>query len=131
MNAEKKITPISKEAVVEIKQDLLKREKEILKELEGISKPDSHEQDNRTAKFPEYGDKADENAQEVSEYSTTVVAEGLLEKTLKDIKSTLKRIDDGTYGICKFCQNPINEKRLLARSIASTCIECKTKIQNS
>ena len=131
MTIENTTKHISKEAITKIKQELLDREQEILKELDNMSKADNHEQDNRTAKFPEYGDKADENAQEISEYSTTVVAEGMLEKTLRDVKSTLKRIEDNTYGICKYCQNPINEKRLIARPIASTCVECKTKIQNS
>jgi DnaK suppressor protein len=107
------------------------RKNKILEDLTDISKEDNHEADNRSAKFPEYGDKPDENAQEISEYSTTVETERILEKTLSDINKALKRIEDGEYGICKYCGKEIHPKRLLARPTASSCIECKTKLQNS
>ena len=122
---------INKTTLEQIKQELLDRKGTILEDLEDLSREDSHEADNRSAKFPEYGDKPDENAQEISEYATTVVTEKILEKTLVDIDKALKSIDAGTYGICKYCNKPINEKRLLARPIASSCIACKTKLQSS
>ena len=114
-----------------IKQELLDRKSKILNDLQDISQQDSHEVDNRSAKFPEYGSKPDENAQEVSEYSTTLVTEKILEKTLEDINKAIKRLEEGTYGTCKYCGEIINPKRLLARPIASSCIDCKTKLQNS
>lgn len=122
---------LEKESLEQIKQELLDRKSKILNDLQDISQHDSHEADNRSAKFPEYGDKADENAQEVNEYSTTIATEKILEKTLEDINKALKRVENGTYGICKYCGETINPKRLLARPIASSCIDCKTKLQNS
>ncbi|RMD59200.1 conjugal transfer protein TraR, partial [Candidatus Parcubacteria bacterium] len=110
--------------------DLLARREQILKDMEIIEHEDEKNKNFKTL-FPEYGDKSDENAQEISEYSTNLVTEQILEKTLRDIESALKRIEDGTYGICKYCQKPINPKRLLARPVASACIECKTQLQNS
>lgn len=115
--------------VEKIKKDLLERKKQILADLNDLSKEDLHEADNRVAKFPEYGDKPDENAQEISEYSTTVVAEKVLEKTLEEIDLTLDRIEKGVYNVCKYCGGEISEKRLEARPTASSCIECKTKLQ--
>ena len=91
----------------------------------------THEADNLGAKFPEYGDKPDENAQEITDYSTSVMAEKVLEKTLEDIDSALDRINKGTYGICKYCHKPIGLKRLLARPTASSCIACKTELQEN
>lgn len=41
------------------------------------------------------------------------------------IKKALQKIDDGTYGICEECGEPISEKRLEARPVAMLCIECK------
>jgi RNA polymerase-binding protein DksA len=127
---EKKQT-MDQETLKQIKQELMDRKNKILEDLTDISKEDNHEADNRSAKFPEYGDKPDENAQEISEYSTTVETERILEKTLSDIDKALKRIEDGEYGICKYCGKEIHPKRLLARPTASSCIECKTKLQNS
>ncbi|HNV12407.1 MAG TPA: TraR/DksA C4-type zinc finger protein [bacterium] len=120
---------IDAKKVEKIKKDLLERKKQILADLSDLSKKDLHETDNRIAKFPEYGDKPDENAQEISEYSTTVVAEKVLEKTLEEIDSALNRIENGTYSVCKYCGGEISEKRLEARPTASSCIECKTRLQ--
>lgn len=122
---------ISPEILKQIKAELLVEKEEVIAKLDEISKVDDHEADDRTAKFPEYGDKPDENAQEISDFSTTFATQSLLEKSLKDIESALDRIDKGTYGICKYCQNPIGEKRLLARPTAGACISCKTELQEN
>lgn len=121
---------LNKETLDKIKNDLLSRKKQILEDLEDVAKSDQHEADGIKAKFPEYGDKQDENAQEINEYSTNFATEKLLEKTLRDIDKALKRIEDGSYGICKYCGEPIGEKRLMARPVASACVPCKTKLQN-
>lgn len=122
---------LDKEVVDQIKTELLARKEQILNELKDVSKQDDHDADNMGAKFPEYGDKPDENAQEISDYTTNVMTEKVLEHTLGDIEGALKRINDGTYGICKYCQKPISQKRLLARPVASACIACKTELQEN
>lgn len=45
------------------------------------------------------------------------------------IKEALQRIDDGDYGYCVSCGNEIAEKRLLARPVATHCIDCKTELE--
>jgi len=122
---------LDKEVINQIKTELLARKEQILNELKEVSKQDDHDADNLGAKFPEYGDKPDENAQEISDYTTSVMTEKVLEHTLEDIEGALKRIDDGTYGICKYCKKPISQKRLLARPVASACIACKTELQEN
>ncbi len=117
--------------IAEIKKELLANKKEILDNLEDISHKDTHEADNLGSKFPEYGDKPDENAQEISDYTANSAAEKVLEKTLTDIEGALKRIENGTYGICKYCGQLIAPKRLQARPVASACITCKTELQEN
>jgi len=117
--------------IKEIKSQLLATKNQILEDLGGLARRDSHEADNLAPKFPEYGDKTDENAQEITDYSTNVATEKVLEKTLADINKTLERIEKGTYGTCKYCGQPISGKRLLARPIASSCIACKTELQEN
>mgnify|MGYP001062513663 CR=1 FL=1 len=123
--------PITKETLQTIKEELLAQKKRTLEDLNKISKPDPHESDNRGAQFPEYGDKPDENAQEISDFATTVVTQKVLEKSLEDIEKSLDRIEKGTYGTCKYCGKPINEKRLMARPTAGACITCKTELQEN
>ena len=122
---------LNKETLAKIKQDLLIRREQLLDDLKDIAGKDEHDKDELKAKFPEYGDKADENAQEIGEYTTNLATEKVLEKTLRDIDNSLARIGDGSYGVCKYCKQPIGEKRMLARPVASTCVACKIKLQNS
>ena len=122
---------IDQKILSEIKSSLLTQKKELTEELSRISKKDIHEADNRGAQFPEYGDKPDENAQEISDFTTTVATQKILEKSLEDIERALKRMDNGTYGACKYCGKPIGEKRLLARPTAGACISCKTELQEN
>lgn len=48
-------------------------------------------------------------------------------KLIAKMQEAIKRIDDGTFGICEACSGPISEKRLMARPVTTLCIECKTK----
>jgi len=114
-----------------IEKQLLAQKKQIMDDLANLARPDEHEADDRSSKFPEYGDKPDENAQEINDYSTNMMAEKVLEKSLADINNALERIKKGEYGRCKYCGNPIAEKRLLARPTANSCVSCKTELQEN
>ncbi len=46
-------------------------------------------------------------------------------KLITKVNEALKRIDDGTYGVCELCGEDISEKRLEARPVTTVCIECK------
>jgi RNA polymerase-binding protein DksA len=45
---------------------------------------------------------------------------------IHQIQVALKRIDEGTYGICANCGEPIDPKRLKALPTATRCIACAT-----
>lgn len=120
---------LSPELIEKIKLDLLAEKEQIIKDLDEFE--NTTEGSNHIVKFPEYGEKPDENAQEIGDYSANLVKDKVLNSSLKDIEGALKRIEDGSYGICKYCGEPISEKRLLARPVASACIPCKTKLQNA
>jgi RNA polymerase-binding protein DksA len=47
------------------------------------------------------------------------------EHVLADIETALTKIDEGTYGICENCGQPIAEERLTAMPWARFCIDCK------
>ncbi|HEX2926249.1 MAG TPA: TraR/DksA C4-type zinc finger protein [Ruminiclostridium sp.] len=44
---------------------------------------------------------------------------------LSDIKLALKKIDNGTYGICENCKKPIQPGRLEIMPAARFCMECQ------
>jgi RNA polymerase-binding protein DksA len=49
------------------------------------------------------------------------------ERMLAAINAALARIDDGAYGICNTCGQPIGEERLEALPWTTQCIDCKRK----
>jgi len=105
---------------------ILQAEKERLTdELGQFTTKSKHNPEDYDADFPELGDKEDENANEVAQYSHNLTLERTLEKQLRDVNNALKRIEEGTYGICKYCNKEISKERLEARPTSSACIECK------
>lgn len=131
MGLTKKATSTSKidgEILKQIKKQLLDQKEELIKGLKEFTEKDAHNKDNYSAKFPQYGDKEEDNALEVSTYSDNVVLEQTLEKSLRDVNDSLKRIAAGTYGTCRYCGELIDIKRLLVRPTSSACVACKEKL---
>jgi len=48
---------------------------------------------------------------------------------LKDVDESLDRIENGMYGICEECGEPIGLKRLEVKPVAKYCVPCLTKIE--
>ncbi|NOY12338.1 MAG: RNA polymerase-binding protein DksA [Deltaproteobacteria bacterium] len=48
-------------------------------------------------------------------------------KLINKIRQALERIDDGNFGLCQTCEEPIGVERLRARPVTTLCIECKTE----
>ena len=46
---------------------------------------------------------------------------------LEQNRHALERIDEGTYGICESCGNPIGKLRLQAYPRATLCMSCKSR----
>ncbi len=49
------------------------------------------------------------------------------EHVLAEIDAALARIQEGTYGTCRTCGQPIAEERLEAIPYATQCIDCKRR----
>ncbi len=50
-------------------------------------------------------------------------------RLLRDVVSALQKIDDGSFGACERCGEPISDKRLEALPFARYCIECQRVIE--
>ncbi len=44
---------------------------------------------------------------------------------LTKLDNALRKIDEGTFGTCETCEEPIGKKRLEARPETTLCIRCK------
>jgi RNA polymerase-binding protein DksA len=51
--------------------------------------------------------------------------------TLDSIESALEKIEDGIYGQCEECTQPISKTRLNAIPYAAMCIKCAQKLEQS
>jgi len=112
----------------ELKEKLEVNKNSIQKELESFASEDPNLKHNWDANFPsrDESDK-DEQADEVTEYDNMLALEHSLELKLKDVKSALEKIENGTYGVCENCGKKITEERLFACPEAKTCLNCGKK----
>lgn len=114
-------SPFSTTFLDKIKEILLEEKSRLAKEtgeLGGVN----------DSAFPEYGEGEDDNAREIADFTANKPVEITLENELRDVKKSLKRLIEGTYGVCKYCDKPIDEKRLLARPTSSSCVSCKKTV---
>jgi len=49
-------------------------------------------------------------------------------KLLRELQDALLRIDQGTYGVCLECSEPISAKRLDAVPWAKYCVSCQERL---
>jgi DnaK suppressor protein len=50
-------------------------------------------------------------------------------RLVSKIKYALERIQAGEYGVCESCGDAITYGRLMARPVATLCIDCKTEAE--
>lgn len=101
-----------------MKKQLLAMKEEL---LSGIDKDVKTESD--TSKF-EIGDIYDQASSDRDRELSLILGDRDREK-LKEIDNALQRIEDGSYGICEECGEPIGEGRLKVMPFARVCVDCK------
>jgi DnaK suppressor protein len=106
---------------VEIYKDALEKKKTEILGTGGI-KPLQASMDNNSRQ----GDMADQ-ASGNNEVHIQLKLKQTDAKILTAIEEALGRIDNGSYGICRDCGEPIAEKRLEAIPWTRVCISCKEK----
>ena len=74
----------------------------------------------------ELGDEAD-TAREVSETELALSVAEIRSSEVAEIEDALRRIVDGTYGVCDMCGEPIPAARLRAAPSARLCLACQKK----
>ncbi len=117
---------MSNEFVLKMKTRLEEEKKRLETELSKFSHRNQKASETEfTTDFPNMGDKEDENASEVARYSDNLSLEDELEKALRDVEKAEELIEKGKYGICKYCGQQIDERRLEARPTSTSCIQCK------
>ena len=66
----------------------------------------------------------EEQAQDLADDESLEGVDEVLRAEIQQIRLALLRIENGTYGDCAVCGDPISTERLKARPIATRCIKC-------
>ena len=77
-----------------------------------------------------YGNAVGEAATETSAKERDMALIENLEHVRDQVELALRRIEDGSYGTCATCGQPIPRERLEALPFAGQCVSCKSKEQH-
>ena len=69
--------------------------------------------------------KLEEEATSAAELEKRVALQSRIMDTLVQIEHALQKLNEGTYGLCDSCEQPINPARLEALPLAVLCVNCK------
>lgn len=71
--------------------------------------------------------KREEEATEAYELEKRLTLERRLRDQVAEIEHALHKFENGSYGLCDVCGQPIDPARLEALPQANLCLSCKTK----
>ncbi len=71
--------------------------------------------------------KREEEATESFELEKRLALEKQIKDHLNEVGHALQKFEEGTYGLCDNCGQPIDPARLEALPQASLCVNCKAK----
>ena len=111
----KKETDSMKESLLKRAQQISKNIDDNIKEIDGL-------------KVAEASDDADHATINVD----TAIEEALnikQQQELKEIEYALFKIENGSYGVCEMCEDPIGEARLAVKPQARYCIVCREIVE--
>ena len=83
----------------------------------------------RDALKTEVDPDADEGDPDLGEREKVVALANTMEHRLEAIEHALRQAQEGTYGICERCGQPIDPARLEALPEATLCIKCKAIVE--
>ena len=112
--------PMRKDRLAQFKKRLLDKQRQLTEEV------------GRTALYGK--DQEDDSIKDLGDQANTAYTREFFfelgngdRRLLRDVVSALQRIEDGSYGSCERCGEPIAEARLTAIPWTRVCISCKEK----
>ncbi len=109
---------MKRERLAYFKKRLLEKQRQLAEE---VGKSALYGKDQEDDSIKDFGDQA----------NTAYTREFFFElgngdrRLLRDVISALRRIEEGSFGSCERCSEPIADKRLEALPFARHCIDCQ------
>jgi len=121
-----KARPLTKKELGEFRRLLEDERTRLLEELEAM---EEHTPEVEDQVGMDIGGGYDEDLADVAsntfEREKGLALESSVQQMLAQVEDALGRIEDGTYGICQRCGDPIDIARLRVLPFATLCIRCK------
>ena len=106
-----------------LRSQLLSRREEIQRELEELQQELEDYGVEQGIERGSLGNHLAEDGTNVQEQERILAVSGDLTALLTQIEGALQRMDEGAYGICQRCGNPIEPERLEAFPYVAYCIK--------
>jgi DnaK suppressor protein len=106
----------------EIKNMLIVMRKELLQEVSQSMRDESNHLKH------DIGDFYDQASSDRDRELSLMLADREREKVIL-VDDSLKRIENGTYGICESCDEVIDKERLMAMPFTKLCLSCQEDLE--
>lgn len=102
------------------KNRLLSEQENLKKEIAAYSAADPYQGDRSPVDY-------DDDISQMESHDRVAGTAAGLKEDLKKVEAALKRIEEGTYGICTNCGRKIDEGRLSVMPAAELCSICQSE----
>ena len=116
---------LTKEQVKQLRQLLITERVKLAEEIKSIARDASISPREASGDLSAYTIHMADMAADTYERELSMSIVSSEQEILYQIDDALKRLDDGSFGVCQQCSGPITMSRLKAVPYASMCIECQ------
>ena len=117
--------PLSRDQAKQFRQLLITERIKLVEEIKSIAKDASTSPREASGDLSAYTVHMADMAADTYERELSMNIASSEQQILYQIDEALKRLDDGSFGLCQQCNQPIAMSRLKAVPYASLCIECQ------
>ena len=78
---------------------------------------------NRNENPPDFYDQASLE----TDRSINLILRELDQRSVHEMKEAMRRLEEGTFGVCTVCHKPIAKRRLQVNPTATLCVACKER----
>ena len=108
-----------------IRERLEGERKSLVEQLDSLSIENQNQQDDYGV-----GNHLADDATELFTRERNIALRNNAQDLMDQIDAALQRLDDGTYGKCVRCGNPIGAERLEALPYAAYCVSCQAEVEH-
>ena len=122
---EKKRAALNKQQLKQFKEMLLRQRASVAGEIKSIAKEAAKNPRESSGDLSAYTVHMADMSSDTYERELAMNIASSEQEVLYQIDDALKRLDEGTYGLCQTCEKPIAMNRLKAVPHTSMCIDCQ------